>query len=76
MPNLEKLFEEILSQLQSESKNYKGLKICKYSFESMYFVFSSRSFFFKYFCYSIYNIIANNRYYKKHSKYRSTYCHV
>ena len=33
MPNLEKLFEEILIQLQSESKKYKKLKICKYSFE-------------------------------------------
>ena len=34
MTNLEKLFEEILSQLQSESKKYKRLKICKYSFET------------------------------------------
>ena len=33
MTNLEKLFEEILSQLQSESEKYKRLKICKYSFE-------------------------------------------
>ena len=33
MTNLEKLFEEILLQLQSESKKYKKLKICKYSFE-------------------------------------------
>ena len=33
MTNLEKLFEEILIQLQSESKKYKRLKICKYSFE-------------------------------------------
>ena len=33
MTNLEKLFEEILIQLQSESKKYKKLKICKYSFE-------------------------------------------
>ena len=33
MNNLEKLFEEILSQLQSESKKYNRLKICKYSFE-------------------------------------------
>ena len=33
MTNLEKLFEEILLQLQSESKKYKRLKICKYSFE-------------------------------------------
>ena len=33
MVNLEKLFEEILIQLQSESKKYKRLKICKYSFE-------------------------------------------
>ena len=31
--HLEKLFEEILIQLQSESKKYKKLKICKYSFE-------------------------------------------
>ena len=33
MIRLEKLFEEILLQLQSESKKYKRLKICKYSFE-------------------------------------------
>ena len=33
MHRLEKLFEEILSQLQNESKKYKRLKICKYSFE-------------------------------------------
>ena len=33
MHRLEKLFEEILSQFQSESKKYKKLKICKYSFE-------------------------------------------
>ena len=33
MHRLEKLFEEILSQFQSEFKKYKRLKICKYSFE-------------------------------------------
>ena len=33
MKRLEKLFEEILLQLQNESKKYKKLKICKYSFE-------------------------------------------
>ena len=33
MIRLEKLFEEMLLQLQSESKKYKRLKICKYSFE-------------------------------------------
>ena len=33
MYRLEKLFDEILLQLQSESKKYKKLKICKYSFE-------------------------------------------
>ena len=33
MHRLEKLFEEILLQLQSESKKYKKLKMCKYSFE-------------------------------------------
>ena len=33
MHRLEKLFDEILSQFQSESKKYKRLKICKYSFE-------------------------------------------
>ena len=33
MIRLEKLFEEILTKLQSESKKYKKLKICKYSFE-------------------------------------------
>ena len=33
MIRLEKSFEEILSQFQSESKKYKRLKICKYSFE-------------------------------------------
>ena len=33
MHRLEKLVEEILSQFQSESKKYKRLKICTYSFE-------------------------------------------
>ena len=33
MTDLEKLFEEILLQLKDESKKYKRLKICKYSFE-------------------------------------------
>ena len=33
MTHLEKLFEEILLQLKEESKKYKRLKICKYSFE-------------------------------------------
>ena len=33
MHRLDKLFNEILSQLQSESNKYKELKICKYSFE-------------------------------------------
>ena len=33
MTNLEKLFDEILLQLQSESKKYKKLKIRKYSFK-------------------------------------------
>ena len=33
MYRLEKLFDEISLQLQSESKKYKKLKICKYSFE-------------------------------------------
>ena len=33
MTNLDKLFEEILIQLQNESIKYKKLKICKYSFE-------------------------------------------
>ena len=33
MCRLEKLFDKILIQLQSESKKYKKLKICKYSFE-------------------------------------------
>ena len=33
MHRLEKFFEEILSQLQNESKKYKKLKICKYLFE-------------------------------------------
>ena len=31
--HLEKLFNEILLQLTEESKKYKRLKICKYSFE-------------------------------------------
>ena len=31
--HLEKLFNEILIQLQSESIKYRKLKICKYSFE-------------------------------------------
>ena len=33
MTNLVKLFNEILLQLKEESKKYKKLKICKYSFE-------------------------------------------
>ena len=33
MTDLEKLFNEILLQLQNESKKYKKSKICKYSFE-------------------------------------------
>ena len=33
MTNLEKLFEEILIQLNIEKSKYKKLKICKYSFE-------------------------------------------
>ena len=33
MIRLEKLFDEILLQLKEESKKYKRLKICKYSFE-------------------------------------------
>ena len=33
MIRLEKLFNEISIQIQSESKKYKRLKICKYSFE-------------------------------------------
>ena len=31
--HLEKLFNEILLQLKDESKKYKKLKMCKYSFE-------------------------------------------
>ena len=31
--HLEKLFNEILLQLKEESRKYKKLKICKYSFE-------------------------------------------
>ena len=31
--HLEKLFNEILLQLKDESKKYKKLRICKYSFE-------------------------------------------
>ena len=33
MTDLGKLFNEILLQLKDESKEYKRLKICKYSFE-------------------------------------------
>ena len=33
MMELEKLFNEILIQLKDETKKYKRLKICKYSFE-------------------------------------------
>ena len=33
MTDLEKLFNEILLQLKEESKIYKNLKICKYSFQ-------------------------------------------
>ena len=33
MTDLDELFNEILIQLKEESKKYKRLKICKYSFE-------------------------------------------
>ena len=33
MLRLEKLFNEILLQLKDESKKYRKLKVCKYSFE-------------------------------------------
>ena len=33
MMHLEKLFNEISLQLKQESKKYKKIKICKYSFE-------------------------------------------
>ena len=33
MKELDDLFNEILLQLEEESKKYKKLKICKYSFE-------------------------------------------
>ena len=33
MMHLEKLFNEIILQLKDESKKYKKLKMCKYSFE-------------------------------------------
>ena len=33
MADLEKLFNETLLQLEEESKEYKKLKMCKYSFE-------------------------------------------
>ena len=33
MRRLEKIFDEIFSQLKDESAKYKKLKICKYSFE-------------------------------------------
>ena len=33
MSDLEKLFDEILLQLNIEKSKYKKLKICKYSFE-------------------------------------------
>ena len=79
MHRLEKLFNEILVQLKEESKKYKGLKICKHSFEiskvCILSLASNTSFFFKYFCYLIYNINTSNRYCKKYSKRRSTYCY-
>ena len=33
MMHLEKLFNEILLQLKEESRKYKKIKICRYSFE-------------------------------------------
>ena len=42
----------------------------------MYFVFSNRSFFFKYFCYSIYNIITRYRYYKNFDKICKDYVNL
>ena len=71
MTNLDKLFEEILSQLQNESKKYKKLKICKYSFEISKVCILSLATglsFYKYFCYPIYNINTSHRYHKTYSK--------
>ena len=79
MHRLEKLFDEILSQLKEESIKYKKLKLCKYSFEISKVAILSLAtglIIFKYFCYSIYNFNTSNRYYKKYSKCRSTNCYV
>ena len=62
--HLEKLFNEILLQLQSESKKYKRLKICKYSFEISkvcYFIISNRIFHFIN-IFAILSIILNTSY--------------
>ena len=79
MYRLEKLFEEILSQLNSESTKYKKLKTCKYSFEvSKVGILSLATglSFLNIFAilYMIFIPIIDTV--KKYSKYRSTYCYV
>ena len=71
--HLEKLFNEILLQLEKESKKYKKLKICKYSFEISKVVILSLatglSFInILYFCNPFNNTNTCHRYYKTYGK--------
>ena len=78
MTNLEKLFNEILLQLKEESRKYKRLKICKYSFEiskvCILPLATGLSFLNIFAILSIILIPVIDT--TKNSKYRSTYCYV
>ena len=70
MMQLEKLFNEILLKLKDESKKYKKLKVCKYSFEiSKVAVLSLATglSFINIFAIFIYDIYTNYRYNKTYS---------
>ena len=62
---MEKLFEDIQNQLNIESKKYKRLKICKYTFEilkvSILSVATGLSFISLNICYSKYDFNTNYR---------------
>ena len=70
MTDLEKLFNEISLQLKEESKKYKKLKICKYSFEiSKVAILSiATGFHLLNICYFINNFNSCYRYNKTYSK--------
>ena len=62
---MEKLFEDIQNQLNIESKKYKKLKICKYTFEiskvGILSIATGLSFIHQYICY-IYQCYFNTNY--------------